>query len=283
MKSGSHDAQIREEIRNLLRGDPAAVLCNRSKDSDLDRLATQTDLITILPLASAYIGPPGARVRRRVLRPWRFRRRQRSRVVLCQGPNGACVVKPRINETEVAIARRAAEFGIGPRVFETFENLIIEEYLPGKPLKRPWWFRYEPVELGRCAARLLAALHACNIFYVDCFATHLIPRADGSLTLIDFGRSIMLGRGVTDCETLEAWYCQTYGGDRFEFGLHPFECPDRPQFRDFLTQHDLAQMEEDLTRMTQPRLRPTLNAEFEVLDAFARTYRQLCADRVTDT
>jgi len=193
------------------------------------------------------------------------------------------VIKPRVNETEVAIARRAAEFGIGPRIFETFQNLIIEEYLPGKPLKRPWLFPYEPVDLGECAAKLLAALHACNIFYVDCFATHLIPRADGSFALIDFGRSIMLGRGATDCATLEAWYCQTYGGDRFELGLHPFECPDRPQFREFLTQHDLAQMKEDLRRMTQPRLRPTLKDEFEVLDGFARTYRQLCAEHVTDT
>ncbi len=153
----------------------------------LKAFSEYSDLITLLRGAEHFIGPPGSTVTRTIIHRRKSPREQRSLVVLCQGPCGSCVVKPTASEDELDVAHMASELGIGPEIYHMTESVIIEEYLPGKPLYKWWNHCFTSEYFGNSLGKLLAELHSEKLFFVDVFFPHLYLRENGAWCLLDYG------------------------------------------------------------------------------------------------
>lgn len=224
--------------QELIRQNPGVLLTGSPLHPGLEKIVRQCDPVTFLPNAGQFLGEPGSPVKRIILHRKRTAREQRSLVILCRGEKGACILKPAVNDGEPAAAQKAGEIAVGPTIYLLLDPLIIEQYIPGKPVIDWWYHRLTSEYFGRSLGKLLAALHLNNLFYIDFFFPHLYLAGNGLWRLIDFGCAVhFTGSGSIDRRVI-TWFEERSGQSLS--GL------DTPSLCAFLRQHDYNTLKKEI-------------------------------------
>ena len=129
--------------------------------------------------------------------------RTRGLIALLDNGREGMAVKPKQSRREDEIAGIAGVLGVGPRQRDSLTGFLCEDLVRGR------FFTELPVETadeeswaeaGRGLGRMLTSLHDRGICYNDATLSdpegrsHLLVDEEGSVTLIDFGVSVLLDR-----------------------------------------------------------------------------------------